>query len=121
MTHHRARRAALAAAAATATFAATLTVATPAHAAGSGCYYPQVCLYPSSQTTRPTGRFRDVTSGWQWLSRSFGDKSVYNTRHHTVAYLLTTTGRTICVPPRTRAGLMNGGFTAIRISPRSHC
>jgi hypothetical protein len=113
------------AAAATAT-ALVLTTAAPAGAATTQaalgrCFYPQVCLYPRSQTTQPTGRFRDVTTNWQWLSRSFGTTSAYNTRHDDVAYLLTTTGRTICVPPRSSAGPINGGFTAIRISYRSHC
>jgi hypothetical protein len=103
--------------------AAATTIAvlgvTPAAQASGGCYYPQVCL--SDRSGHITGRFRDVTSGWQWLGRSFGTSSVRNTRHDDVAYLLTTTGRTVCVPPRGRAGLIDGGFTAIRISYRPHC
>jgi hypothetical protein len=91
----------------------------PAAQASSGCYYPQVCL--SERNGAITGRFRDVTSGWQWLGRSFGTSSIRNTRHDDVAYLLTTTGRVICVPPRSHAGLLEGGFTAVRISYRSTC
>lgn len=94
-----------------------------AEASGSGCHYPQVCLYPGAQTRHPTGRFRDVTRGWQWLGRSFGTRSFRNTRNDDVVYILTTTGRVICVPPRSSGGLMSGsgGATAVRISWRSTC
>jgi hypothetical protein len=101
--------------------AGVLLGAAPADAAVRHCSYPYVCLYAGSQTARPTGRFQDVTSGWQWLTRSFGDRSFYNTRHHTVAYVLTTGGRTVCLRPGARGGLMNGGATAIRISNRTSC
>jgi hypothetical protein len=100
--------------------AAILGLGTPAQAS-DGCGYPHVCIYQGTGQSRPTGRFQDVTSGWQWLSRSFGAKSFRNTRHDDVAYILTTTGRVICVRPGATGGLMNGGATAIRISYRSHC
>lgn len=94
-----------------------------AEASSSGCHYPQVCLYLGSQMRHPTGRFRDVTGGWQWLGRSFGARSFKNTRRDDVAEVLTTTGRVICVPPRSSGGLMSGsgGATAVRISWRSTC
>jgi hypothetical protein len=92
-----------------------------AEASSNGCSYPQVCLYAGSSMRRPVSRFRDVTSGWQWLGRSFGARSFRNTRHDDVAYLLTTTGRVICVRPGARGGLLSGGVTAIRISYRSTC
>jgi hypothetical protein len=109
-----------------ATTAAAVTIgalgaAPAAQASADGCYYPQVCLYAGTRMSRPVARFRDVTSGWQWLGRSFGTRGVRNTRLNDVAYLLTTGGRVICVPPGARAGLYSGGFTAIRISWRSHC
>lgn len=102
--------------------AGVVAVPTSASAASrSGCGYPYVCLYAGSTGSRPLSKFRDVTSGWQWLGRSFGARSFKNTRHDDVAYILTTTGRTICVRPGVTGGLMNGGATAIRISYRSHC
>ena len=100
--------------------AGVLGAPTPAVAAArSGCGYPHVCLYTGSG--QRLGQFRDVTSGWQWLSRSFGARSFKNTRHDDVAYILTTTGRVICVRPGATGGVMNGGATAIRISYRSTC
>lgn len=100
----------------------TSVLAVPAAAeASTGCGYPQVCLYAGTRMGHPTGRFRDVTSGWQWLGRSFGARAFKNTRHDDVAYLLTTTGRVICVRPRTTGGLLDGGVTAIRISYRPTC
>jgi hypothetical protein len=111
----------------TAVFATVLAagvVAVPGVAeasAGSGCSYPYVCLYAGSGMTHPTGRFRDVTSGWQYLGRSFGDRGFRNTRHDDVAYVKTTSGRTICLRPGTSGGLFSGGATAIRISYRSSC
>lgn len=101
-----------------------LAVPAPAQAAtAGGCGYPYVCLYVGGQMSHPSGRFRDITSGWQWLGRSFGAKSFRNTRHDDVAYIKTTSGATICVGPRTSGGLFPdaGGATAIRISTRSHC
>lgn len=101
-----------------------LAIPAPAQAASSGgCGYPYVCLYVGGQMSHPSGRFRDITSGWQWLGRSFAAKSFRNTRHDDIAYILTTSGQTICVNPRTSGGLFPdaGGATAIRISTRSHC
>lgn len=97
-------------------------VAAPAPAlAAGGCSYPKVCVYHGTQMTRPSGRFQDVTSGWQYFGRSFGTKGVRNTRHDDVAYLKTTTGRVVCVRPGRTGGLMEGGFTAIRISTSRTC
>ena len=105
-----------------ATLAATvLAIPGTAEAAAGGCSYPKVCLYPGGQMSHPSGRFQDVTSGWQWLSRSFGARSFRNARHDDVAYIKTTTGQVICVRPGTSGGLLNGGATAIRISSRSTC
>ena len=110
------------AAAFTATLAAGALVAPgAAEASSNGCDYPRVCLYAGVQMTRPIARFRDVTPGWQWLNHSFGANAFRNTRHDDVAYLLTTTGQTICVRPGATGGLMSGGVTAIRISYRSTC
>jgi hypothetical protein len=78
-----------------------------------------VCLYRGSQTSRATGKFRDVTTGWQWFTRSRGAKSVRNASPH-AAHLLTTSGRVVCVGPHSRGGLYSGGFAAIRIGGR-HC
>ena len=89
----------------------------------SGCSYPYVCLYKTTGFKHSTGRFRDVTSGWQWLSRSRGATSFVNTRRDDVAYLLTTRGKVICVRPNTTGGMGpdGGGVKAIRISRSSHC
>jgi hypothetical protein len=110
------------AAAVAATLAAGVLVAPgTAEASSTGCAYPQVCIYAGSDMQHPTGKFRDVTGGWQWLSRSFGARVFRNTRHDDVAYLLTTTGQTICVRPSAMGGLMSGGVTAVRISWRNSC
>jgi hypothetical protein len=98
--------------------AGVLAVPTPALASSGGCRYPQVCVYQGSHIT---GRFRQVTGGWQWLGRSFGAHTIRNTRHDDVAYGLTTDGRVFCIRPGRTGGMMNGGFTAIRISYRSTC
>jgi hypothetical protein len=94
-----------------------------AAAAGTGCSYPQVCLYKGSALRNPTGRFRDVTRGWQYLSRSRGARAFVNTRRNDVAYLLTTSGRVICVRPGDTGGLAPGagGVKAIRISYSPRC
>jgi hypothetical protein len=89
-----------------------------------GCSYPPVCLYKGYGFSQPTGQFRDVTSGWQYLSRSQGATGFVNTRHDDVAYLLTSSGKTMCVRPGTNGGLIPGsGVTirAIRISYSSQC
>lgn len=102
--------------------AGVLVAPAPASAsARSGCGYPYVCIYRGPQTGRPSGRYRDVTRGWQWFSRSRGATSVVNTRHDDVAYLLTSNGNVICVPPRTAGSVWSGVLRAIRISYRSHC
>lgn len=100
-----------------------LVVPFTADAATSGCGYPSVCLYRGSTNTAPTGRFRQVTSGWQWLGASRGTTSVVNTRHDDVVYLLTTKNKTICVRPGATGGLIPGagGFKAVRISWSSRC
>lgn len=104
--------------------AATTTLAVlgvqPAAQASSGCSYPQVCVYRSSQTARPSARYRDVTTGWQWLGRSRGSAGLLNTRHDDVVFVLDMAGDVHCVPPRTRAGFWNG-IAAIRISYINHC
>lgn len=87
----------------------------------TGCRYPQVCIYPDGQLSHPSGKFVDVTGGWQYLNRSFGARSFRNTRHDDVAYIKTTSGRVICVRPGANGGLYDGGATAIRISWRPTC
>jgi hypothetical protein len=109
-----------------ATPAAPASVPAAAPVAGTlawtgGCYYPQLCLYRGGQLTRPAGRFVRVTTGWQWLGRSFGARSFVNTRHDDTAYIKTTSGQVICVRPRGVARLLNGGATAVRISSRPTC
>lgn len=89
----------------------------------SGCRYPQVCLYRGYLNGSPTGRFVDVTGGWQHLTRSRGTTSYVNTRHHDVAYILTSGGSTVCLMPGDSGGIMPdaGTAVAVRITSRSRC
>lgn len=101
----------------------TMTGTADAATAGTQCGYPYVCLYQGSSMRNPTGRFRDVTSGWQWLSRSRGARGFVNTRHDDVAYVLTTGNQVICIRPGTTGGMGpdGGGIKAIRISSSARC
>lgn len=62
------------------------------------CPYPYVCFYNSSGTI--TGKFRDVTSGWQWLTSSRGADHARNTRYDDTVYYHFTDGRHYCAAPR---------------------
>lgn len=88
-----------------------------------GCPYPYVCLYKSKNLQSFTGRFRDVTSGFQHLSRSRGATSFVNTRRDDVVYLKLSTGKTICARPNSVGGLIpgGGGVIGVRVSWSSRC
>src|SRR3954469_11029236 len=96
-----------------------LAIPVPASAAArGGCSYPHVCLYKDSKLAHPTGRFQDITSYYQRLTRSRGAHSFVNTRHNDAAHLLLANGGTICVGPNATGGLLpdGPGVVSIRIT-----
>ncbi|MBD0742408.1 hypothetical protein BG418_13085 [Streptomyces sp. CBMA152] len=70
--------------------------ASAAPAQGLACDYPYVCFYVGEGGV---GKFKDITPGWQTLTRSRGAEYVVNTRHDDGALLHFTNGRTACVGP----------------------
>jgi hypothetical protein len=82
------------------------------------CPYPYVCLYNSGGVI--TGRFRDVTSGWQWLTSSRGAAYARNTRHDDIVFYHFTDGRTYCAAPE-ETTIFFAVVDAIRISWASSC
>jgi hypothetical protein len=100
--------------------------ATPASAA-PGCPYPYVCFYPTRDAYnagRPVSRYRDVTSGWQYLrSQSIGSEVIANTRHDDVAYLhlAADPDHPYCLAPGETTWLFEAGVDRIRISTEATC
>lgn len=91
-----------------------------AHAeTGVGCGYPYVCFYIGETES---GRFKDVTSGWQPLGRSKGAEYVVNTRRDDGAKLHFTNGRTWCAAPGESKLLVPiGTVDKIRIMDSPQC
>ncbi|MBW1602597.1 hypothetical protein JJV70_10865 [Streptomyces sp. JJ66] len=79
------------------------------------CPYPYVCLY-DNRSGRKLAQFRDVTSGYQPLTRRA--YKVVNTRNDDVAYFRHFDSY-VCIAPRTSTSLpvVNG----IRISWEATC
>jgi hypothetical protein len=94
------------------------TALTVKAAASNQCYWPQVCLSYRGQIT---GRYRQVTSYWQYLGKSFGANVIDNRRRDDRVRVKTTFGAIVCVPPRTRQVLWNGGATAVNIDRAPIC
>ncbi|MGW2863248.1 hypothetical protein [Streptomyces sp. NPDC001205] len=80
--------------AAAAVLLAPASSASAATSSGFDCGYPYVCFYVGEDGV---GKFKDITSGWQTLTRSRGAEYVVNTRHDDGALLHFTNGRTTCV------------------------
>jgi hypothetical protein len=84
------------------------------------CSAPFVCFFDESGTT--TGKFMEVTEGWQFLGASKGAVYVTNARRDDVAYIRFSNGETACVPPRSDRDLSDPGTPdAIRIDPAKSC
>ncbi|MBW1602595.1 hypothetical protein JJV70_10855 [Streptomyces sp. JJ66] len=92
----------------------------PAQAAPSGCPYPYVCFYDGPYVL---GKYKDVTSYYQSVSRSAKATTVYNTRNDDVAYIRLSNGNVACVGPKQRLALnpFNIRVTGIKISWSATC
>ncbi|MGW1870028.1 hypothetical protein ACWCPS_31355 [Streptomyces mauvecolor] len=86
---------------------------------GFDCGYPYVCFYVGEDGV---GKFKDITSGWQTLTRSRGAEYVVNTRHDDGALLHFTNGRTACVKPgATLHAPSIGTVDKLRITDSAQC
>ncbi|MWA15986.1 hypothetical protein [Streptomyces sp. BA2] len=86
---------------------------------GAGCGYPYVCFYIGETES---GRFKDITSGWQLLGPSKGAEYAVNTRRDDGAKLHFTNGRTRCVAPGESKLLVPiGTVDKIRIMDSPQC
>jgi hypothetical protein len=102
-----------------------LAGATPASAVGGGCPYPYVCFYPTYSdyfADHPVSRYRDVTSGWQYLrSLSVGADWITNTRNDDVAYLHFTDGSVECMVPHSVHNWNDKQVDRVRIDSSPSC
>jgi hypothetical protein len=88
-------------------------------AAAEPCPYPYACYYNSAG--RITGKFRDVTSGWQTLTSSRGAYALHNTRHDDVVFTRATNGTTWCTAPETWVSFSPYVVEAMRIRSSPTC
>ncbi|MGW6706918.1 hypothetical protein ACWGDE_18770 [Streptomyces sp. NPDC054956] len=93
--------------------------AAPATTAATDCGYPYVCFYIGESEA---GRFKDVTSGWQTLTRSRGAEYADNHRNDDGALLHFTDGHTYCLRPGGHALLgPMGTVDKLRITDSPTC
>ncbi|MGH4029335.1 hypothetical protein ACQB60_10415 [Actinomycetota bacterium Odt1-20B] len=93
---------------ASATAAQSSTISTKASATArqasprvsAGCTYPYACLYMGETET---GRYKDITRGWQTLRASRGAEYIVNTRRDDGVRLHFTNGQTKCIKPLANA------------------
>ncbi|GGU29519.1 hypothetical protein [Streptomyces violascens] len=105
--------------AAAATLMAPASSASAAPTPGFECGYPYVCFYDGEDGV---GKFKDITSGWQTLTRSRGAEYVVNTRHDDGALLHFSNGRTTCVKPgATLYAPSIGAVDKLRITDSAQC
>ncbi|MBG0568245.1 hypothetical protein [Actinoplanes aureus] len=109
--------------------AAALVSPAPALATSQyGCNYPYVCVYGGNGdwvSSNIVGRFRDITSGFQYASTNRSPFSVVSTRNDDTVYVLYRNGgenfdRVDCLLPNEGA-FYNSTFRGIRIDDRPGC
>ncbi|EFE79166.1 hypothetical protein K7395_01955 [Streptomyces filamentosus] len=86
-----------------------------------GCNYPEVCVYSdTSVNSTIVGRFKVVTSYWQYLDNPNTEYSIVNTRNDDVAHVKNSNGTVSCIKPN---GSMSSGqrIVAIRIDSSPTC
>jgi hypothetical protein len=88
-------------------------------AASATCPWPYVCFFDRDGNI--SGKFRDVTRDWQWLTRSKGAPYARNARNDDTVWYHFTDGTTRCAEAQMTSAFPGQTVDAVRISYDEFC